>query len=670
MSVIEMPQYYHTYYPSDGIMNLNDIPNIVTHNISAYKDLDGLPQSLTVGATSNLNIESALDVNVYLGKSNAYTLYTSEYSGGVRTDTEILKVDRNTSGSTTVISGPSNIQITSSDVANSTFTVGSLELSQDATAQIIDTAMNNFRFEKGMQVQGDVAIANNLITSGNIYGANMNIWLDTSNKTYDRIGYGLHINDKDQLEIVKYAKFTSNSVLKKVAVFGSGTPTLSDQSDAASYLVFDSLGNVSVASSNGSLNPVASTNASSGSDMTLSGTTTLSGDMIPSTNLAYQIGNSSRYLEAVYTSNVVFPGGSLIVNGASLLSTSVSSSSTTTAATSSALSNAYNLASAAQSDATTALSSASTAQSTATSAQSTAGAAQTVSLWASNNFTSYLPLSGGTVSGQLTIGGDLTVNGTTTTVNTQSLLVTDNIVSLNTSLSNGTPPSTLQSGIEVFRGSLPKYYFTFDESSTLFKVGLSNQLQAVTTRDDVLTNGFPYYDSTSSKLISRTIGLSNVWGGEATSNASFSASNQAYLWTKSGSNVYYSVSAADSNYLGVGFSNPQYKLAVNGQIYSSDDIIAFSDKRLKDNLEVIPNALEKVLSLSGYTYRRKDHANDSKRYAGVIAQEVSSVLPEVIHTDGQGFMSVAYGNMVALLIEAIKDLNAKVDKKLDAPSTS
>ncbi len=658
MSVIENPLNYHPYYPSLGIEN--DIPNIVTQSITAYKDENGVPQELTVGASSDLNLESEKNVNVYLGTSNAYTLYTSKMLNGTRIDTEVLAVDRNATTNTTVINAPQNVSITSGDVANSTFTVGSLAVSQDATAQVIDTGMNNFRFTKGMQVAGDVAIANNLITSGNIYGANVNLWMDTVDKDYTRIGYGMRINSQDQLEIIKYAKFDSNDVLKKVAVFGSGRTTAQDYSDA-SYLVFDALGNVSVASSNGALNPVVSTNASSGSNMTLSGLTTLAGNLVPSSDYTYNVGGNGGFIKAIYTSNVVFPSVP-VINGSPLLSDALSSSSTSNAATSAALSNAYNTAAAATSTANAASSTANSASNTAVAASNTATLASGVATWSSNNFPNYLPLVGGSLSGNLTVGGNLTVSGTTTTVDTQNILIKDNILSINSSLSNGTPPSTLQSGIEVYRGSLAKYYFMFDEASSLFKVGLSNQLQAVTTRDDTLASGFPYYDAVNSKLVNNTIGMSNIYG---LNTVLASTSNQAYLWTSNGSNIYFSTTN-NSNFVGIGYSNPAYKLAVNGQIYSSDDIVAFSDRRVKDNLQVIPNALSKVLALNGYTFNRTDLDNKDKRYAGVVAQEVNQVLPEVIHTDQAGFMSVAYGNMVSLMIEAIKDLNTKVDNYIAA----
>jgi hypothetical protein len=86
----------------------------------------------------------------------------------------------------------------------------------------------------------------------------------------------------------------------------------------------------------------------------------------------------------------------------------------------------------------------------------------------------------------------------------------------------------------------------------------------------------------------------------------------------------------------------------------NNDVTAFSDKRLKENIETIENPLDKVIKLRGVFFDR-----NGKRGTGVIAQEVQEVMPEVVHTN-QEYLSVAYGNLVGLLIESIKELNAEV----------
>jgi hypothetical protein len=96
-----------------------------------------------------------------------------------------------------------------------------------------------------------------------------------------------------------------------------------------------------------------------------------------------------------------------------------------------------------------------------------------------------------------------------------------------------------------------------------------------------------------------------------------------------------------------------------GNFTSTGDINAQSDVRTKTNIETITDALNKVLSMRGVTYERKAELGNVK--LGVIAQEVEEILPEVINTTDDGMKAVAYGNIVGLLIEAIKDLKEEVD---------
>ncbi len=94
---------------------------------------------------------------------------------------------------------------------------------------------------------------------------------------------------------------------------------------------------------------------------------------------------------------------------------------------------------------------------------------------------------------------------------------------------------------------------------------------------------------------------------------------------------------------------------------SANDITVNSDERIKDNVELIPNALEKVQAIRGVTFNRTD-TDDDTRHAGVIAQEVEKVLPEVVtENEDTGIKSVAYANMVGLLIEAIKEQQTQID---------
>ena len=88
----------------------------------------------------------------------------------------------------------------------------------------------------------------------------------------------------------------------------------------------------------------------------------------------------------------------------------------------------------------------------------------------------------------------------------------------------------------------------------------------------------------------------------------------------------------------------------------NNDVTAFSDERLKSDIETIKNALDKVTNMRGVTFTR-----EGRQGTGVIAQEMQKVMPEVVHDENE-YMSVAYGNLVGVLIEAVKELKAEVDE--------
>jgi len=102
------------------------------------------------------------------------------------------------------------------------------------------------------------------------------------------------------------------------------------------------------------------------------------------------------------------------------------------------------------------------------------------------------------------------------------------------------------------------------------------------------------------------------------------------------------------------------RLYVSGSIRATGTITANSDLTLKKNLLRIENALEKVEQINGYTYEFKE--DDSKRHAGVIAQEIQTVLPEIVNKGNDGILGVEYGNISALLIEAIKEQQTQINE--------
>ena len=107
-------------------------------------------------------------------------------------------------------------------------------------------------------------------------------------------------------------------------------------------------------------------------------------------------------------------------------------------------------------------------------------------------------------------------------------------------------------------------------------------------------------------------------------------------------------------------------VGIGGALNVGADITAYasSDKRLKDNITPIPNALDKVLSLSGNTFNWNQKSDyEGQGGTGVIAQEVEALdLPGITETRDSGYKAVRYEKLVPLLIEAIKELKAEVDE--------
>lgn len=99
-----------------------------------------------------------------------------------------------------------------------------------------------------------------------------------------------------------------------------------------------------------------------------------------------------------------------------------------------------------------------------------------------------------------------------------------------------------------------------------------------------------------------------------------------------------------------------------GSIVASGDVTAYSDARVKTNIKPIDSSLEKVLKLTGVTYNRTD-VEDKSTKIGFIAQDVKEVLPEVVtYNEEADKYGVSYGNVTALLVEAIKEQQSQIEE--------
>lgn len=100
-------------------------------------------------------------------------------------------------------------------------------------------------------------------------------------------------------------------------------------------------------------------------------------------------------------------------------------------------------------------------------------------------------------------------------------------------------------------------------------------------------------------------------------------------------------------------------VTTSGGISVTGDVTSSSDENLKENIQPIADALAKVQQINGVSFNWKDSGRPS---IGVIAQNVEKVIPEVVTENAEGSKSVSYGNMVGLLIEAIKEQQASIEK--------
>lgn len=181
--------------------------------------------------------------------------------------------------------------------------------------------------------------------------------------------------------------------------------------------------------------------------------------------------------------------------------------------------------------------------------------------------------------------------------------------------------------------------------------------QTNTSGADLL--GFYYYNGSAWRPLfdaSRGWGLTGNSGTAAASNFIGTTDAVDFVIRTNNTEKMRVESGGD---VGIGVTNPLYKLHVNGKIKSTG-ITESSDRRYKKDIVKIDRALDKVLALEGVMYHWKQESfpgifTDSTLQMGLIAQEVEKIIPEVVETDKEGYKSVEYSHLVALLIEAMKE---------------
>jgi hypothetical protein len=317
-----------------------------------------------------------------------------------------------------------------------------------------------------------------------------------------------------------------------------------------------------------------------------------------------------------------------------------------------------------------------------------------------------------TISGtDVSIAGGLTVLGTTTIIDSTTLNIKDNIIQLNggglanaglvvkdatggTTTSGsllwdttndrwiagplGSEAKILTDGMGVISGSgqLGNYETTgrgiVSGSSQITFSGISS-LPTLVSGSSQIT--YASISSIPANIVSGSsqityASISSIPGGIVSGSSQItpllptgtvSGSSQVL-----GGTGIHSGSTGDYQFNSIGVGTAASTTA--GEIRATGDITAFysSDIRLKENIQPIQNALEKVESISGNTYDWKEGYDEIHSHkgndVGVIAQEIEEILPQIVTNRDNGYKAVQYEKIVPLLIEAIKELSAKIKR--------
>lgn len=319
---------------------------------------------------------------------------------------------------------------------------------------------------------------------------------------------------------------------------------------------------------------------------------------------------------------------------------------------------------------------------------------------------SAFPTTGGTITGSLTVDGDALFSGNTTIVNKTTISTTDALIQL---ASNNEITDILDIGFfghynsgsgnnhtGLIRDSGTKEYYLFGQ----YQPGAEPVSDININHASFELANVHVHKLTANSVSGDGSGLTGVGITTATDTAASRTLRIPFTGFSSGLMTSANVNptftfnpatgtVAANNFVGDGaqLTNTETTMAVDGganrslsvpftgvtagQLTSANthsallynpsigtlfatDFDSTSDERLKKNIKPIEGALEKVSKLVGVEF---DWINTDKKSIGVIAQQVEEVVPELVHTNSKGYKSVSYGNLAALLIEAIKELS-------------
>jgi len=200
-------QNYGIAYPDSNSFELFN--NVVAQTINAYQDENNNAYNLTLGASSNVNVEAVNGINFYTSPSDSLTYYNTVVQNNHRIDTKVLQISQCNLTSTTYIeaqglalclSGLDSAQTTT--VSQTTFT------SADATQVLATSQPNGFVIENpivvnsGLTDLGNMTVRQNLVVDQNIISSSMNLIKSDGNG--GQTAYAFYINEWGQLDLVRY----------------------------------------------------------------------------------------------------------------------------------------------------------------------------------------------------------------------------------------------------------------------------------------------------------------------------------------------------------------------------------------------------------------------------------------------------------------------------------
>lgn len=308
------------------------------------------------------------------------------------------------------------------------------------------------------------------------------------------------------------------------------------------------------------------------------------------------------------------------------------------------------------------------------------------------------------VGGNLVVDGTLTVNGTVTTVNSTVVTVDDKNIELGSVTTptnitadlggitlkgatdktfnwvNATTSWTSSENLDLASGRTYRIFNQLVLSATTVGPNVVNSsLQTLGTITAGVWNGtaIPFTHGGTGLTATPTNGQIPVGNGAGYTLATLSGTTNQIAVTNAAGSITLALPQSINTAAGVQFGSFGVGTAasgVTGEIRATNEITAYftSDMRLKENVVPLANALDLVKDLGGYSFDWIDsHINERggedgffvrKHDVGLIAQEVRDVLPEAVATRENGYLAVKYERVIPLLVEAIKELSAKVDR--------